>query len=126
MVYALCSEQLLALATQMRQPNVDTPTLSSHNLLSLTLYWLRRHPTYQQMVVEHHRNTSFWHRSVRRVISVLDRTIVDHLIPPLAANAPPSTFFDRVKIIVDSTFVPLPKSTKGIPQEEPDEGSVEV
>ena len=59
MVYALCSEQLLALATQMRQPNVDTPTLSSHNLLSLTLYWLHRHPTYQQMVVEHQRSTSF-------------------------------------------------------------------
>ena len=62
------------------------------------------------MVVEHQRSTSFWHRSVRRVIDVLDRKIVSHLIPPLAANAPPSTFFDRVKIIVDTTFVPLPKS----------------
>jgi hypothetical protein len=110
MVYALCSDELLTLAAQMRQPNVDTPTLSSHNLLAITLYWLRRHPSYQQMVVEHQRSTSFWHRSVRRVIDVLDRNIVGHFIPPLSANAPSSTFFDRVKIIVDTTFVPLPKS----------------
>ena len=45
------------------------------------------------------------------MIDVLDRNIVDHLIPPLAANAPSSTLFIyRVKIIVDTIFVALPKS----------------
>ena len=129
MVYALCSQELLAFAAQMRQPNLHTLTLSSHILLAISLYWLRRHPTYQQMVVERQHSTSFWHRSVRRMIDVLDRNIVDHLIPPLAANAPSSTFFDRVKIIVEHDIrspsqEPVP--IKGLSQVEPDEGSVEV
>ena len=43
-------------------------------------------------------------------MAALDEYIYDYFVPPLASDAPSSVFFANVKIIVDSTFVPLPKT----------------
>ena len=110
LVYELCRGKLLTLAAQQHHQNANTPTLTSHNLLVITLHWLRRKPTYKEMVVLYPHGAHYWHTWVRRVVDVLDECIFDIFVPPLASDAPTSVFFANVRIIVDSTFVPLPKT----------------
>ena len=47
---------------------------------------------------------------MRRIVEVIDESIFDIFVPPVAADAPTSVFFANVKIIVDSTFIPHPKT----------------
>ena len=44
LVYAPCKDQLLTLAAHQHRQDANTPTLTSHNLLVITLHWLRRKP----------------------------------------------------------------------------------
>ena len=53
----------------------------------------------------------FWHTMLRRVVTALDECMFDHFVTPLASNAPTSIYFADAKIVVDSTFVPIPKNT---------------
>ena len=110
LVYEPSKEKLLALAAQQHHQNANTPTLTSHNLLVITLHWLRRKPTYHEMAVLYPHGVHYWHIMLRRVIAVLDECIFDRFVPPLASDATTSLFFANVRIIVDSTFVPLPKT----------------
>jgi len=110
LVYESCKEKLLALAAQQRQRNANTPTLTSHNLLVITLHWLRKKPAYLEMARLYPNSVHYWHNMLRRVIAVLDECIFDRFVPPLAPNAPTSVYFAYVKIIVDTTFIPLPKN----------------
>jgi len=48
---------------------------------------------------------------VRQVVAALDDCCFALFVKPLASDAPTSIFFNNVKIIVDTTFVPLPKNT---------------
>ena len=48
--------------------------------------------------------------TVRKVIAILDECIYTRLVPPLEPNAPNAVFFANVKIIVHTTFVPVPKT----------------
>ena len=52
----------------------------------------------------------YWHTMLRRVIAALDECIYDYFVPPLAPDAQSSVLFANVRLIVDSTFVPVPKS----------------
>ena len=48
LVYEHCRERLLTLAAQQHHQNANTPTLTSHNLLVITVHWHRRKPTYHE------------------------------------------------------------------------------
>lgn len=109
-VYEASKEKLLALATQQHHPNANTPTLTSHNLLAITLHWLRRKPTYNELSHLYPHSGFFWHLTVRKVVAALDKCISSRFVPSLAPNAPTAVRFPNVKIIVDTTFVPLPKT----------------
>ena len=41
LVYGACREKLLTLAARQQHRNANTPPLTSHNLLVITLNWLR-------------------------------------------------------------------------------------
>ena len=109
-VYEASKEKLLALAAQQHHPNANTPTLTSHNLLAITLHWLRRKPTYNELSYLYPHSGFFWHLMVRKVVAALDGCISSRFVPSLASNAPTAVRFPNVKIIVDTTFVPLPKT----------------
>ena len=111
LVYEPSKGRLLALAAQQRHRNINAPPHTSHNLLVITLHWLRTQPSYKELARLYGNSEHYWHSMVRRVIPVLDECCYSVFVPPLAADAPVSTFFPNVKIIVDSTFVPLPKNT---------------
>ena len=110
LVYQHCREKQLTLAAQQHHQNANRPTLTSHNLLVITLHWLRRKPTYKEMAVLYPHGAHYGHTWVRRVVNVLDECLFDHFVTPLVSDASTSVFFANVKIIVDSTFVPLPKT----------------
>ena len=110
LVYECSRDKLLALAAQQHHQNANAPALTSHNLLVITLHWLRRKPTYREMARLYPHGLDYWHQMLRRVVTALDECIYDHFVTPLASNAPTSVHFANVKIIVDSTFLPLPKT----------------
>jgi hypothetical protein len=110
MVYAASKDKLLALAAQQHHQNANTPTLTSHNLLARTIHWLRRKPTYDELSHLYPHGVHFWHSTVRKVVAVLDECIVSRFIPAIAPDAPTAVHFPNVKIIVDTTFIPLPKT----------------
>ena len=110
LVYEQSKERLLTLAAHQHHQSANVPTLTSHNLLVITLHWLRRKPTYQEMARLYPHGVDYWYKMLRRVVVALDECIFDHFVTPVAPNAPPSVFFANVNIIVDSTFVPLPKN----------------
>jgi hypothetical protein len=110
LVYGASKEKLLAIAAQQHHPNANTPTLTSHNLLAITLHWLRRKPTYDELSHLYPHGVHFWHSTLRKVVAALDECIFPRFVPALAPNAPTAVRFPHVKIIVDTTFVPLPKT----------------
>ena len=110
LVYEHSKDKLLALAAQQHHANANTPTLTSHNLLVITIHWLRRQPAYHELADRYPHSIHYWHTMLRRVLAVLDECLFDRFVTPVASNAPTSAFFANMKIIVDTTFVPLPKT----------------
>ena len=110
LVYKHCKDKLLALAAQQHHTNANTPTLTSHNLLVIVIYWLRHKPTYHELADRYPHGIHYWHTMVRRVIAILDECLFDRFVPLFAPNAPTAVYFTHVKIIVDTTFVPIPKT----------------
>src|ERR1700744_870132 len=108
LVYEPSKEKMLALAAQQHRQHANPAPLPSHTLLVITLHWLRRKPTYEEMAQLYPHGVHFWHVTVRKVIDILDECIYNRFVTPLASNAPTAVFF------VDTTLVPLPK-TKFIP-----------
>ena len=111
LVYAPCKDKLLALAAQQHHRDANTPTLTSHNVLVISLHWLRQKPAYHELARLYGHGQHYWHDMLRRVVAVLSDHIYDLFVQPLAPDASTSVFFANCKIIVDSTFVPLPKNT---------------
>ena len=110
LVYEPSKDKLLALAAQQRHQNAKTPTLTSHNLLVITLHWLRKKPATTSWLASTP-TRALLARHAAASIAVLGECIFSLFVPPLALDAPTSVFFANVKIIVDTTFVPLPKYT---------------
>ncbi len=108
LVYEPSKEKLLALAAQQHHQNANTPTLTSHNLLVITLHWLRRKPTYEELARLYPHSGHYWHSMVRRS-SPLSTSASSTASSLLSPRRPTSVYFPNVKIIVDTTFVPLPR-----------------
>ena len=111
LVWEASRGRLLTLAAQQRHRNVNAPPHTSHNLLVITLHWLRLQPSYKELGRLYGNSEHYWHVMLRRVIPILDECCFSVFVRPLAADAPTSVFFPNVKVIVDTTFVPLPKNT---------------
>jgi DDE superfamily endonuclease len=111
-LYTTCRDPLLSLRLSMHQKDLNIPIISPHNMLCITLYWLRTYTPYDRMAALFHRKApSLWYL-VTKVVDILDSTIVPALICPVNDSSPSSTLstLPFVKVIVDTTFVPLPKT----------------
>jgi hypothetical protein len=111
-VFDLCWDKLVAMRMHMRQKDPNTPVFSPRNLLAVTVYWMRQYPSYTHMSHEFGHSSSSLYKIVQRVVSIMDDCIVSEFIQPLSSTAPASTLstLRHVKMIVDTTFVPLPKT----------------
>ena len=87
LVYEPSKGRLLALAAQQRHRNINAPPHTSHNLLVITLHWLRTQPSYKELARLYGNSEHYWHSMVRRVIPVLDECCYSVFVPPLAADA---------------------------------------
>jgi hypothetical protein len=89
--------------------------MSTHNILVITLYWLRKAPSFHSLAAHYHLFTKDTIRHiVYDVIDILNSHLVPLLIQPIPASAPSSRkcTLDNVRLIIDSTFIPLPKAEK--------------
>lgn len=110
-IYGSCSSQLQLHRIYKRDHSQSASFISPHNMLILTLYWLRLYPTYDHMAEEFAIPSSTLERLLRHVIEILNTTIVPVLIVPLSATDPASSFSQHsdVYIIIDSTFIAIPR-----------------
>jgi hypothetical protein len=111
-LYEQCKASLLELRLHKRSHKENGAAMSPHNMLLITVYWLRQCPTFIQLAsVCGETNSNVW-RVVREVVHVLDMCIVKQLIRPIDSTSPIYTrsTLSHVKILVDTTFIPLPKT----------------
>lgn len=93
-----------------------TGHMSTHNMLAITLYWLRQTPSFHSLAAHYHSFArSTIQSAVYHVIDILDSHLVPLLIQPIQPSAPSSrrSSLQNVKLIIDSTFIPLPAAEKG-------------
>jgi hypothetical protein len=111
-VYDQCRQPLLSLRLSMRQRHENVTPLSPHNLLCVTLYWLRKYPSFDDMVALFQQTRRYLFDAVKDVVHIMDVHIFTKLIYPVDHTSPISTrsSLQHVKILVDSTFLPLPKT----------------
>lgn len=102
----------LRLQKRARKENV-TP-LSPRCMLVITIYWLRKYPSFADLALDCSDSISNLWRIVRHVVHIMDDCIVDKLIRPIDDSAPISTraTLPHVRLVVDTTFIPLPKRPK--------------
>ena len=84
-------------------------------MLTITLYWLHKAPSIRSLGKNFPaRGKTTTATMLQTVIEILYEHIVDALIKPITPDAPSSIkpTLDHVKIIIDSTFIPLPKAEK--------------
>jgi hypothetical protein len=99
----------------MRQRHENITPLSPHNMLYVTIHWLRKYPSFDDMVALFQQTKRYLVDMVKHVVQLIDAVIVSEFIRPidhshltyLYSVQPPTC--QHVKIIVDSTFIPLPK-----------------
>jgi hypothetical protein len=111
-VYQPCREKLLSLRLSMRQRHENITPFSPHNMLCVTIYWLRKYPSFDDMVALLQQTKRYLVDMLKDVVHIMDAHIVNELIRPIDHTSPISTrsSLQHVKIIVDSTFIPLPKT----------------
>jgi hypothetical protein len=112
-IYNTCQHQLIDKRLKEHKSKSNTHLLSVHNMLVITLYWLRKAPSFHSLAAQYH---SFTRRSITiaiyDVIDILYCHLVPLLIRPISPLAPSSMMstLENVRLIVDTTFIPLPKS----------------
>jgi len=113
-VYDKCREGLLSLRLTMHHNHENVAPMSPHNLLCITVYWLRRYPPFEEMVITFHRSESYLHHMVKSVVGIMESHIFKELIYPVDNTSPYSTrsTLPKVRLIVDSTFIALPKEPR--------------
>ena len=129
-LYEQSKEELLQLRLTMRHRNENAPPCSPHNMLVITLHWLRKYPSFRDLAVDTKHTSYYLWQLVHRVVSVIHSTSYTKLVFPADHTSPVSTRAGllNVKILVDSTFMPLPQDSlpiEALPQEESDQVSVE-
>ena len=113
-VYDKCREGLLSIHLKMHHNHDNVTPMSPHNLLCITIHWLRRYPPFEEMQLTFHRHITYLYHMVKNVVGVLDSHIFKELIYPVDDTSPYSTrsTLQQVRLIVDSTFIPLPKEPR--------------
>lgn len=114
-VYRLCEHALLVRRANMRTASEQTSPVSTHNMLALTLHWLRQHPSFLSLATQYRTfSDTTIINIIHDVIDIMDTHLVPLLILPIDRSAPSSrrAALPRVKIVIDSTFIPLPKTEK--------------
>jgi hypothetical protein len=113
-LYELCHDELMLLRLHKRASKENATALSPHCMLVITIHWLRKYPTFRDLSADCGVTVSNLWRIVRHVVQIMDDCIVDKLIRPVADSAPISTraTLPNVRLIVDTTFIPLPKRPK--------------
>lgn len=114
-VYSICEKHLIDSRLHQHASKKQHTHMSTHNMLTLTLYWLRKATSYHSLAAQfptYSRTTIM--RVVGRVIDMLHKHLVPLLIQPIPSNAPSSrtASLQHVKLIIDSTFIPLPAAEK--------------
>ena len=74
-VYQLCRQPLLSIRLSMRQRHENIMPLSPHHLLCITLYWLRKYPSFDDMVALFQQTRRYLFDVVKDVVCVLDSHI---------------------------------------------------
>lgn len=114
-VYSICEQPLIALRAQQHASKVEHTYMSTHNMLTITLYWLHKAPSFHSLGKHYSsRSTMSIQRTVHAVIDILYEHLVPVLIQPIPADAPSSRLasLEHVRLIIDSTFIPLPAAEK--------------
>ena len=90
-VYDKCSTPLIDERLHMHSGRGKTYSMSTHNMLAITLHWIRNAPSFHSLPVHFHdfAQTTL-HRVVHQVIEILDIHLVPLLILPIDASAPSS------------------------------------
>jgi hypothetical protein len=112
LVYGLCRERLLSLRLSMRTRCENVLPFTPYNMLAVTIHWLRRYPTMQELAADTGRTTEYLWRTLQKVVIIMDQCIFSKLVRPVDNTSPSSTraTLPNVRIIVDTTFIPLPKT----------------
>jgi hypothetical protein len=114
-IYTICEDQLIEKRLHSHAGAFKTHHMSTHNMLVITLHWLRKSHSfrsladlYQPLTLESIRQT------VYDIIDILNSHLVPLLIQPIPVSAPSSRMstLENVRLIIDSTFLPLPKAEK--------------
>ena len=111
-LYEQSEKELLQLRLPMRHRKENVAPCSPHNMLVITLHWLRKYPSFRELQVDTGQTGYNLWKLVHRVVPVLRSTIYSKLVFPVDDSSPLSTRAGlvNVKILVDSTFLPLPKT----------------
>lgn len=114
-LYNMCEQELIKMRLRLHASKKQHAYLSTHNMLCLTLYWLRKAESFHSIAAQYptHSRTVIT-QAIHTVIDMLHAYVFPRLVQPIPANAPSSraATLDRVKLIIDSTFVPLPSAEK--------------
>jgi len=114
-VHTLCEQQLIDARTHQHASKQNHCYMSTHNMLTLTLHWLHKAPSFRSLSKQFpsHSITTI-ERVVQRVMDILYEHLVPVLIQPVSSTAPSSraASLTHVKLIIDSTFIPLPAAQK--------------
>ena len=96
----------------MRHTTQNVAPPSPHNMLAITIHWLRKYPSFADLALDMDRTTFALSELVGNVVHIMDDCIVKKLVRPIDDTSPISTrsSLQHVKIIVDTTFIPLPKT----------------
>lgn len=114
-VYRLCEHALLERRTKMSTASEQTSPLSTRNMLALTLHWFRQHPSFLSLATQYRTfSDTTIINIIHDVVDIMDTYLVPLLLLPIDRSAPSSrrAALPRVKIVIDSTFIPLPKTEK--------------
>lgn len=114
-VYEKCKDQLFDLRLHKRASPKSGYHMSVHNMLVLTLHWLRKTPSFHSLAAQYPSfGITTLETTIYQVLDILYSQIVPLLIHPIDSSAPSSRkpWLEKVKIIIDSTHIPLPPTRR--------------
>ena len=111
-IYALCADDLIVSRVYKHVGTDGISFITPHNMLILTLLWLRQYPAYKEMAIEWDIAVTTLKRLLLDVLHILDRVIVPAYIKPLQPTDPSSSYsqHQNAHMVIDSTFIPVPRA----------------
>jgi hypothetical protein len=114
-VHTICLPGLTQVRLRMHAGKGKQSHMTTHNMLALTLYWLRQTPSFHSLASQYPAfSRTTIHRTVHEVINILHTHLYPSMVQPIHPLAPSSrrSSLQNVRLIIDSTFIPLPLSQK--------------